>query len=80
MIWETEPLINNSVMVRDDVPAAIREQVKTVLISLAQQPSGVAILEGMSTAGFHAADDASYGVVQRYVNHFEQVVRPVGSP
>ena len=80
VIWETEPLINNSVMVRDDVPAAVHEQVKTVLISLAQQPSGVAILEGMSTAGFYAADNASYGVVQRYVNHFEQVVRPVGSP
>jgi phosphonate transport system substrate-binding protein len=80
VIWETEALINNSVMVRDDVPEAVREQVKKVLFSLAQHPSGMAILEGMSTAGFYAADDASYGVVERYISRFEQVVRPVSSP
>jgi phosphonate transport system substrate-binding protein len=80
VIWETESLINNSVMVRDDVPEGVREQVKKVLFSLAQQPAGAAILEGMSTAGFYAANDASYGVVDRYIKRFEQVVRPVSSP
>jgi phosphonate transport system substrate-binding protein len=80
VIWETEPLINNSVMVRDDVPEAVRVQVKNALLGLAQQPSGVAILKGMSTSGFYAADDASYSVVDRYIHHFEQVVRPVSRP
>ncbi len=79
VIWETEPLINNSVMVRDDVPEAVRQQVKNALLGLSQQPSGAAILQGMATSGFYAADDARYGIVDRYIQHFEQVVRPVGS-
>jgi phosphonate transport system substrate-binding protein len=80
VIWETEPLINNSVMVRDDVPEAVREQVKKTLLDLAKQPAGAAILQGMSTSGFYAADDASYAVVDRYIKNFERVVRPVGRP
>jgi phosphonate transport system substrate-binding protein len=80
VIWETEPLINNSVMVRDDVPEAVREQVKKTLLDLEKQPAGAPILQGMSTSGFYAADDASYGVVDRYIKNFERVVRPVGRP
>ena len=79
MIWETPPLINNSVMVRDDVPETVREQVRKALLDLAQTPPGRTILAGMETARFHAADDASYDIVREYVQRFEQVVRPVES-
>ena len=77
VIWETPSLINNSVMVRDDIPANIREQIQTILINLAQTPEGKAILNGMETANMHTANDASYDVVREYIKHFEQVVRPV---
>lgn len=77
MIWETPSLLNNSVMVRDDVPADIREQVRKALIELAQQPAGKAILSGMQTARFHPADNASYDKVRDYISRFEQGVRPV---
>ncbi|TXT39830.1 MAG: phosphonate transport system substrate-binding protein [Comamonadaceae bacterium] len=80
VIWETEPLLNNSVMVRDDVPAAVRDQVKRSLLNLASTPAGSAILSGMATARFHASDDASYDVVAQYVKQFEKAVRPVERP
>ena len=80
VVWETEALINNSVMVRDDVPAALRDQVKRLLLGLAQTPSGPAILAGMGTAKFHAADDASYQVVAQYAQRFEHLVRPIEHP
>lgn len=79
MIWETPPLMNNSVMVRDDVPEAIRELVKKVLLDLTQAPEGKAILAGMATARFHAADDTSYDRVRDYIARFEKEVRPVES-
>lgn len=75
--WETESLINNSVMVRRDVPAAVVEQVRTLLLGLDTSPSGKAILAGMETARFHPATDADYDVVRRYVSRFEREVRPV---
>lgn len=75
--WETESLINNSVMVRRDVPAAVVKQVRTLLLGLDTSPSGKAILAGMETARFHPATDADYDVVRRYVDRFEREVRPV---
>lgn len=80
VIWETEALINNSVMVRDDVPTAVRDQVRRLLLDLAQSPDGPAILERMATTRFHAADDADYQVVARYVQRFEEAVRPIERP
>jgi phosphonate transport system substrate-binding protein len=77
LIWETPPLMNNSVMARDDIPKALRDKVQTLLVELDETPEGQTILTGMSTARFHLADDASYDKVRDYVAVFEQKVRPV---
>ncbi|MBI5108448.1 MAG: PhnD/SsuA/transferrin family substrate-binding protein [Rhodocyclales bacterium] len=79
VIWETPALLNNSVMVRDDVPAAISENIRQVLLDLATVPEGKAILAGMATARFHAADNATYDRVRDFVATFEKAVRPVES-
>jgi len=80
VIWETEPLVNNSVMVRDDVPLAVREVVRNALLALETHPDGPRVLSAMETARFSAADDASYEVVARYVKNFERDVRRVAEP
>ena len=80
VMWETGSLVNNSVMVRDDVPAELRAQVQSSLLTLSQTPAGQAVLASMFMARFQPADDASYDVVARYVKRFEQEVRPVGHP
>ena len=79
LIWETPSLINNSVMVRDDVPNTIREQVRKSLLELTQTPQGKTILASMETSRFHGADDASYGIVTDYIKRFEKEVRLVES-
>lgn len=77
LIWETPPLLNNSLMLRDDVPAAVGAVIRKTLLDLPQTPAGQKILADMSTARFHAADDASYAKVRDYVATFERQVRPV---
>lgn len=77
LIWETPSLMNNSVMARDDLPKALRDRVQTLLITLEQSAEGKKILQGMSTARFHSATDASYNKVRDYVATFEREVRPV---
>ncbi len=79
VLWETPPLVNNSVMARDDVPDAIRDAVRQALLDLGKTTEGRGVLAGMETARFHAADDSSYDVVRRYVARFEKEVRPVES-
>jgi phosphonate transport system substrate-binding protein len=77
VLWETEPLINNSVMVRDDIPAEIRRRVQALLVGLHGSGQGKAILAGMETARFIAATDQDYEVVRVYVERFEREVRAV---
>ena len=77
VIWETPSLINNSVMVRDDVPQVIRQGVRQALLDLPKTPEGMKILAAMETARFHVADNASYDMVRGYIERFEKEVRPV---
>jgi phosphonate transport system substrate-binding protein len=77
VIWETPPLMNNSVMARSDVPIIVREQVRQVLVELDRSSAGQSILRGMETARFHAARNASYDLVREFVTRFEKEVRSV---
>jgi phosphonate transport system substrate-binding protein len=79
VLWETPPLISNSVMVRNDVPADVREQVSEVLLRLNDTSQGRTILADMQTARFSAASNADYEIVRVYIDRFEQEVRPVES-
>lgn len=78
VLWETESLVNNSVMARDDVPPSVRDSVRTLLVDLDRAPEGRSILAGMETARFLAASDEDYEVVRLYVARFEREVRKVG--
>ncbi|HOE41164.1 MAG TPA: phosphate/phosphite/phosphonate ABC transporter substrate-binding protein [Rhodoferax sp.] len=80
VIWQTPSLINNSVMVRDDVPPVVRDTVAKALLALSQTAGGTTILGAMEITRFHAASDASYDVVVNYIRRFEHDVRPVESP
>ncbi len=75
--WETESLMNNSVMARDDLPPALQAQVQTLLVSLEDSAEGEAILEGMETARFIVSADSDYEIVRTYVLRFEDEVRNV---
>lgn len=77
VIWETESFINNSVMVRDDVPAHIRELIQKCLLELHETDQGKAILAGIETARFIPASDKDYDIVRIYMKRFEQEIRKV---
>jgi phosphonate transport system substrate-binding protein len=77
VIWETPALVNNSVMVRDDIPQVIRQQLLQALLNLSKTAEGREILALMETARFHAANDASYDIVRKYISRFEKEVRPI---
>lgn len=80
VMWETEPLINNAVMARDDVPPQVLEPVRQALLALAHHPAGKDVLAAMEIDNFSAATDTTYDVVSRYVAQFERDVRPVNQP
>lgn len=73
--WETPPLINNSVMVRDDLTPKLREQLRAELMKLNNSEQGRSILAGMETTRFLPAADADYNLVREFVTRFEAQVR-----
>ncbi|MCK9401956.1 MAG: PhnD/SsuA/transferrin family substrate-binding protein [Chitinophagaceae bacterium] len=77
VIWETEWLINNSVMVRDDIPVEIRNQVQKCLAELHESKQGKLVLAGMETARFIRARNEDYNMVKAFTEKFEKEVRKI---
>jgi phosphonate transport system substrate-binding protein len=75
--WQTDSLVNNSVMVRDGVPPAVLEQVKAAFVDLDKTEAGRAILARMELSRFELADDRTYDPVAAFIADFEREVRPV---
>ncbi len=74
VIWETPPLINNAVMVRNDLPANLVETVRNILLHLHEDSEGRRVLEAMETARILPADDGSYQIVRRFLAEYEAKV------
>jgi phosphonate transport system substrate-binding protein len=77
VVWQTPPLINNSVMIRDDVPDEMSKKIQSLLITLSDSGHGQVILTGMETARITSENDEDYNVVRTYIKNFEDKVRPV---
>lgn len=78
--WETTPLINNGVVVRDDVPTPIAKRVAQLLDTLHTNEEGRTILARMPLSRFELADDRSYSVIEDFLRRFSQSVRPLDKP
>jgi phosphonate transport system substrate-binding protein len=75
--WQTNTLVNNSVMARDDMPPDLVSLVKNTLEGLSKTTAGQKILLQMETKRFIPADDADYSKVATYIQNFESKVRKV---
>lgn len=77
ILWSTPHLINNSMMVRDDLPEQLRTGITALLLNLHNSGEGKDILSGLEISRFLPATDRDYDQVKRYVERFEKEVRPV---
>ncbi len=80
VIWETPTALNNSVMARDDMPLALQQKLRDLLLALGNTQQGRGILAQMETSRFYTANNASYEPVRQLVRQFEAEVRPVEQP
>jgi phosphonate transport system substrate-binding protein len=77
VIWQTEPLINNGLVVLPEVPAKIVHQVQDLLVNLHTHKRGKEILEPMELSRFESANNGSYEVVRTFIDNFSRQVRPL---
>lgn len=77
VLAETEFLVNNSFMVRRDVPKNIAARIEELLIALDKDITLKPILDASQTSKFTSARNDDYFVVKDYVTKFEKDVRLV---
>ena len=77
VIWETQSLPNNSIVVRNDVPDTLAIQVQTLLANLHNTTEGKLILEKMYLSKYEIADNETYNSVKKFVTKFDKTVRPL---
>jgi len=77
LIWQTEPLINNGLVARSDMPKELVERVAMLLSTLHENEEGRALLARLPISRFERANDASYDVVRSFLATFSRNVRPL---
>lgn len=75
--WETAPLINNGVVVRDDVPESLAGEVARLLAHLHTTEEGRAMLARIPLSRFELADDRRYLVIGDFLHQFQLAVGPI---
>jgi len=73
--WETEPLINNALVARDDVPPEVVSRVAAVLFNLHTRPDGMALLAALPLGRFEPATADTYLPVRRFLDRYEGAIR-----
>lgn len=77
VIWETQALPNNGIVVRDDVPEELTMQVQNLLANLHTTQQGQEILQKMYLSKYEKADNDTYQIVRDFIENFAKNVRPL---
>ena len=75
--WQTDPLINNGVVARDDVPPELAEKITILLETLHTTPAGEVLLKRLELSQFERANNQRYQVIEDFLQRFQQKVRPL---
>jgi len=73
--WQTEPLPNNGLVVRSDMPQELVDKVSELLFKLHTHQEGRVMLERMELSRFEPATDATYEPVRAFIKAFAEQVR-----
>ncbi len=76
IIDETQHLLSNSLMYREDVPSSLMYEVKRNLLNLHRSETGKIILSNLKLSQFEDANDSTYQPVEKFMVDFR---RDIGS-
>ncbi|MGF1720354.1 phosphate/phosphite/phosphonate ABC transporter substrate-binding protein [Vibrio kyushuensis] len=75
--WKTKPLINNSFVVRTDIPKAMVERVAELLVGLHEDSEGQKILQRIELSKFELATDETYQVIHDFIKTYDKQVKKI---
>lgn len=78
--WQTDPLPNNGLVVRNDIPPQLVEQVGSLMFDLHHHAEGREILARMALSRFEPATNATYQPVRDFLDAFSREIRDPREP
>ncbi|WJG07800.1 phosphate/phosphite/phosphonate ABC transporter substrate-binding protein [Aliiglaciecola sp. LCG003] len=73
--WQTEPLLNNALVVLPSVPEELVQKVRFLLINLHKTEEGKNVLARMELSRFEGADNDTYQSIRDFIKIFNKEVR-----
>jgi phosphonate transport system substrate-binding protein len=74
VIWETPTLIQNAIIARNEVPAALNARVTQLLTTLQDSEEGRSLLTGIDTQSFVRANNQDFEVVRQFLKEYNHSV------
>lgn len=69
--WETEPLPNNGLVAREDLPEELGARIVEQLVRLDGNDAGRSLLQAAEIAGFEPANQATYAPLTTFLERYE---------
>jgi phosphonate transport system substrate-binding protein len=76
--WETQNLPNNGLVVKENIPQELIDNIATLLFNLHKTKEGQKILKPMELSKFEKANKETFNQVQLFLDKFEKEVRAIG--
>lgn len=73
----TDSLPSNSLVFNSTMETALKEKIKYILLSLSDDPEGLAVLNNLQLSKFVSADNKSYKPVEDFIKEFESSVERI---
>lgn len=78
IIWETEHLLNNGLVVKKDFPKDILKTISDLIFNLHTKEEGQKILARMELSKYEKADYKTYNKVREFLKEFNENVQYIG--
>ena len=75
VIWQTEPLPNNSVMAHKRIPKKLVKQIQNLLVNMHNSEEGRKILKNVYLSKFEIANEKTYKPVKTFISNFTKEIR-----
>jgi phosphonate transport system substrate-binding protein len=73
--WETQNLVNNGMIIRDDLPIQLQNRIQNILLHMHETEDGRIILARMELSRFESADEQTYQKVRNFITEFTKLIR-----
>lgn len=72
--WQTDPLVNVAMLMKDDMDSLVKKTLVQLFIDLPKSTEGRQLLKQIGYSGFQKADSTNYRQVKHFLNVYEKTV------